>query len=422
MLLRFSVANHRSILDPVELSLIAVDEDRPATRAFDRLSQRVLPVAGIFGPNASGKSNVLDAVAWLATAVGTSLRWWTDTIPRDPHRFAGGPGMPTEFDLDLMAEGVRYNYQLELDDTAVLSESLYSYPEGRPRQIFTREGEECKFRRGVQSVGGIQDLLTPTTLVLSAAMRLAEPTIAPPARKLTEMSAIWRQPKGRTVPFLSNALSPLALTGQSTIRLFEELQGAPEGLPFVVDGIRPQPVELLRLADPSISNVKVSSSSDPEERMRQLELFFVRKDGPDDAQLNFLEESLGTQRWFQTIGPVVDALEGGKTMLIDELDASLHPRLSSRVVELFQDPATNPNNAQLIFTSHDMHLLSQLNRDEIWLTEKSRDLKTKLVGLAEYKGERVRKSLNLERAYLQGRFGAVPDIDHYDVSRALGLV
>ena len=87
MLLRFRVSNHRSILEPVELSMIAVDEDRSATRGFEGLSERVLTVAGIYGPNASGKSNVLDAMAWLSMAVTTSLRGWEDYIPRDAHRF-----------------------------------------------------------------------------------------------------------------------------------------------------------------------------------------------------------------------------------------------------------------------------------------------------------------------------------------------
>ena len=80
--------------------MIAVDKDRAATRRFDGLSEHVLTVAGIYGPNASGKSNVLDAMAWLSTAVANSLRGWADHIPRDAHRFGKGPGSPTEFDLD----------------------------------------------------------------------------------------------------------------------------------------------------------------------------------------------------------------------------------------------------------------------------------------------------------------------------------
>jgi AAA15 family ATPase/GTPase len=136
---------------------------------------------------------------------------------------------------------------------------------------------------------------------------------------------------------------------------------------------------------------------------------------------DFDEESAGTQTWFLLIGPLLTALGEGQTLLFDEIDASLHPRLSARLVELFQDPETNPDNAQLIFTTHDTSLLNHLNRDEVWLTEKGDNGATKLTALAEYGGDKVRRSLNLEKAYLQGRFGAVPELDQHVVRRALGV-
>ena len=123
------VSNHRSILDPVELSMIAVDQDRAATRGFDRLSERVLTTAGIYGPNASGKSNILDALYWLSYAVATSLWEGGDSIARDPHRFGKGPDQPSTFDLDLVVNDVRHGYQLEVGRLAVCT-SLCSYPSG----------------------------------------------------------------------------------------------------------------------------------------------------------------------------------------------------------------------------------------------------------------------------------------------------
>src|SRR6185437_9906253 len=146
MLLRFEVSNHRSILEPVELSMIAVDNDRPSARRFDLLSERVLAVAGIYGPNASGKSNVLEALAWLSTAVGRSLRTWDDFIPREPFKFGQGPETQSAYEVELVVEGVRYAYRVELDDSAVQFEVLYSYPERRRRVLFEREGLEISFR------------------------------------------------------------------------------------------------------------------------------------------------------------------------------------------------------------------------------------------------------------------------------------
>jgi AAA15 family ATPase/GTPase len=116
------------------------------------------------------------------------------------------------------------------------------------------------------------------------------------------------------------------------------------------------------------------------------------------------------------------ALKQGSVLLFDELDASLHPTLSEQVISLFQDRVTNPRDAQLIFTTHDTSLLNHLNRDEVWLTEKSDDGATRLGALAEFAGERVRTSVNLEKAYLHGRFGALPDPDRTELLRALGLI
>jgi hypothetical protein len=92
------------------------------------------------------------------------------------------------------------------------------------------------------------------------------------------------------------------------------------------------------------------------------------------------------------------------------------------VIALFQDPATNPRDAQLVFTTHDTSLLNYLNRDEVWLTEKTDGGATRLGALAEFAGERVRTSVNLEKAYLHGRFGALPDADRTELLRAMGLI
>lgn len=180
-------------------------------------------------------------------------------------------------------------------------------------------------------------------------------------------------------------------------------------------------LELLRFADLGIDDVDMVEEqleSSPGVR-RTLQL--VHRATGQRIPFELTEESDGTQTWFRMIGPVLGALRRGDVLLLDEIDASLHPRLSARLLELFQDPETNPRGAQLIFTSHDTSLLNHLNRDEVWLTEKGANGATALTALAEYGGDKVRRSLNLERAYLQGRFGAVPELDQQMVRRALGV-
>jgi predicted ATPase len=198
--------------------------------------------------------------------------------------------------------------------------------------------------------------------------------------------------------------------------LFDDIEPAP------LDG-RESALALLRFADLGIDDVQVVEdeeearlSAQPRRRLR-----FIHTAGGQEVPFEIAEESAGTQTWFALIGPALTALRRGQVLLFDEIDASLHPRLSARLLELFQDPKTNPHGAQLIFTTHDTSLLNYLNRDEVWLTEKGADGATTLTALAEYGGDKVRRSLNLERAYLQGRFGAVPELDQFALRRALGL-
>lgn len=427
MLLRFEAANHRSILEPVELSMIAVDKDRPSNRAFDLLAEDVLTVAGIYGPNASGKSNVVEALAWLSAAVGRSLRAWDQFVPREPFKFGRGPEAPSTFEVEMVVRDVRYAYRVEVDDSAVLYEGLFSYPERRRRVLFEREGMELRFRRGLGTLAGTRELLTPTTLALSAAMRFNDPDVGPFGRHLAGIRVIGSQRRALWHGFPPSAA--YALGSSSTERLFYSPRSASQPSLFDDEDLAPvdereSALALLRFADLGIDDVQVVEEAahdddiptHPRRRLR----FVHRADG-QEVPFDLAEESEGTRTWFALIGPSLTALRRGQVLLVDEIDASLHPKLSARLLELFQDPATNPRGAQLIFTTHDTSLLNSLNRDEVWLTEKGDSGATTLTALAEYGGDKVRRSLNLERAYLQGRFGAVPELDQFTLRRALGL-
>lgn len=423
MLLRFEAANYRSILDPVELSLIAVDEDRASTRGFDLLAERVLAIAGIYGPNASGKSNVVEALAWLSTAVRRSLLAWDQFVPREPFKFGLGPETPSTYEVEMVVRDVRYTYRVEVDDAAVLFEGLYSYPERRRRVLFEREGLDLHFRRGLGVLAGTRELLTPTTLALSAAMRFDDPDVGPFGRQLSGIRvqgarrrALWRRLQAGVGYGLAQSPTERLFDGPSQAMqptLFDDDDD------FVPVDSRESALALLRVADLGINDVQIVEERELAQPRRRLQ--FIHRVEGQDIPFDLAEESAGTQTWFSLIGPALTALRHGQVLLFDEIDASLHPRLSARLLELFQDRKTNPRDAQLIFTSHDTSLLNYLNRDEVWLTEKGGDGATTLTALAEYGGDKVRRSLNLERAYLQGRFGAVPELDQFTLRRALGL-
>ena len=427
MLLRFAVTNHRSILDSAELSMIAVDSDRLATRGFDRLSERVLTVAGIYGPNASGKSNVLDAIAWLSRAVRTSLKQWEDFIPREPHRFGNGASQPSTFNIEFMAGDLRYDYSLEVDDEKVIYESLHSYPERRRRLLFERDLDEIDFRRGTRGQIAIRELLSPTTLALSAALRYRDPNLLAAGQTISKIGTqgLRVRPRfGRPVGgWVANSL---AHSGVVTERFFDTGRHSGQESLFGSDDVYTSRSEaalaLLKFADLGIDGVEIVEDDDSEARTRRRRVQLIHRSSGGPVAFELHDESAGTRTWFRLIGPALAALDTGQLLIFDEIDASLHPRLSARLLELFQDPATNPNGAQLVFTTHDTSLLGWLNRDEVWLTEKDDNGATTITALADFGGSRVRKSLNLEKAYLQGRFGGVPELDQMVLKNALGLV
>ncbi|MDN5854007.1 MAG: AAA family ATPase [Actinomycetia bacterium] len=416
MLIRFEVANFRSILDPIELSMVAVDRDRSAVRPAPNIGESLLTIAGIYGPNASGKSNVLAALAWLSTAVRDSLRFWDDEIPVEPFALAEAGAAPSEFAIELLVDGVRFEYLLELDSSEVHHEALFHYPEKKRRRIFERDGDELVLQRGLGGLSGTRELLTPRTLALSIARRFDEPLVTRFAAQLLAIRMRGIRPSVRSG---AGRLRPSA--DRTTAAWFQEPTDSTA---------HQQALAMLRLADLGIDDVvfedevvAVSGADDGDSassrRVRRIRL--LHRAGTTTVSLDMNVESEGTRTWFSMIGSVLAALESGTLLIVDELDASLHPRLSAELVRLFTDPTSNPEGAQLVFTSHDTSLLNHLNRDEVWLTEKDDRGATRLGALAEFAGERVRTSTNLEKAYLHGRFGGLPDIDRAETLRAHGL-
>lgn len=417
MLIRFEVGNFRSVDAPVEISMVAIDRDRPSARNREALGESLVTVAGIYGPNASGKSSLVKAISWLQDAVLHSLRVWEDSIPVDTFAFTDDPEGPTTFAIDLESAGVRYEYQLEVTADAVLYEALFEYPANRARRVFEREHGELKVQRGAGPLGSVHELLTDRTLALSLMRRFDVAAVAPvvEAFRRLQVHGLLRTSLRYNGRRLSEAR---ALFDTAARRSLTEDDGEALG------ARRNRALALLRLADLGVDDVvypDAQGAADTRQRAFPHPTL-VHRIGVNHLPLEFAEESAGTQAWFLLIPDVLAALDHGSIIVFDELDASLHPTLSAELLRLFQDPATNPHGAQLIFTSHDTSLLNELNRDEVWLTEKRPDGSTRLGALSDFAGERVRNSQNLARGYLSGRFGALPDVDRTELLRALGLI
>ncbi|MFG2783049.1 ATP/GTP-binding protein [Streptomyces prunicolor] len=419
MLLRFRVANHRSIRDECELSLIGTEPSGGVARTTglrDRGREvSVLPVVGVFGANASGKSNLLRSLFDMRDAVRTSFADWA-TRPGVPIRqpFKLDPAAAEEttlFEVDLMlgANPVRYTYGFELSDERVEAEWLHAYPEGGRVVWFDREADRPEAEGGeflfpdAGSGSGFQgnrDVLVPVTrsnaLFLSTGATLNDPQLAALHRWFIDN--LWLITPGEDVKARS-AWTQRLLTDPKSGKQYRNWL-----------------VELLSIADLGISGIDI------DRKTGDIALRHRTPDGGDVA-LDFLgEESLGTHSWFAFLGPMLAVLDAGTVLLVDELDSSLHPTLAAEVVRLFQDSKSNPRGAQLLFTTHDATLLGSavldrpLAPEQVWITSKKSSGETELYPLAAaYPGD----DEDLERGYLRGKYGGAPRVSAGEISRAL---
>jgi AAA15 family ATPase/GTPase len=415
MLLRFRVENHRSLRDEQELSLVAASLSDEA-RGLIELDKKdaIVPVAAIYGANASGKSNVIHALEFMRRVVVDSHRSWSPEgpIPREP--FALDPASasaPTLLEVDFRVAGVRYRYGFVVDSQRVLEEWLYAWPSGRRQLWFARDVDETphfqfgKHLKGENHV--IQNVTRPNSLFLSASAQNNHPQLTP--------LYSWFARGLRTFRHDSSEFQLLSVARRLVLE-----RSAPSEAPTW----KARLLTLLQSSDLGISDVEVDAHSitDLTSRRRwfgppgdgsRVPLLFTHQTAPDRpaAQLTLEQESRGTATLVALAIPLLDVLAEGGVLCVDELDASLHPLLALQIVELFCDRESNPQGAQLIFNTHDTNLLGNLldrtplRRDQIWFTEKDSDGATRLFPLTDF---HPRKQENLERGYLQGRYGAVP--------------
>jgi uncharacterized protein len=376
---------------------------------------RVLPAAGVFGANASGKTSLLRIMDDMRRLVVTSFRSGDRSTGIDHRPFRLDPdyeNTPSSYEIDLVLDGIRYEYGFIIDDTHVISEYARRYPRGKAATIFRRDDLSVHLGEENRAKGrAVNEILRPNSLYLSAASAADHPGL----RSLYE----W---------FNSN----LRLCEAST----RERRWAYTTHLMTHDHYRQKVLAMLQVADLGITDAKIREP-DPEmlERIHRIfkllqqEMDVEGAPSPKDDDTPFLrialshrgkresveldsqDESLGTLVWLGLIGPILDALARGAVLLVDELESSLHPVLVAQLVRTFQSRHSNPNGAQLIFNSFEVGLLGNsmedriLGRDQVWFTEKLHDGNTRLYPLTDLN---PRKAEAVGRRYLAGRYGATP--------------
>ncbi|MES2173278.1 MAG: ATP-binding protein [Pseudomonadota bacterium] len=427
MLLRFGVSNYRSIRDYVELSLIASDAIKDKGTDLLELpgaKYRVLPAIVIYGANAAGKSTIHMALGAMGGHVVNSFRKLEAGAPIPQHPFAldkASKDEPTHFDCDFIIDGVRYHYGFEFNEKEFEREWLYSFPEGYRRVLFNRDSANGEIEFGKHLRGknrAIEELMRPNSLFVSVAAQSSH-------EELKKIYDFFRQSTNGVGASLNDANVQKSIGSTNDPRLVPFLQTADTGIAGLEIREESQPEEAKKILS-VLRNTLASELGEEaggaifDEDTSRSAIFFkhLGEDG-ELFELPFSRESRGTKRLSKVVLSAYKALDNGSVLFIDEIDTSLHTLLSMKLVSLFANKATNPHGAQLVATTHDTNLLccGVIRRDQIWFAEKAADGGTQLYPLTDIK---TRNTDNLEKGYLQGRFGAIPYFG--DVTALFGAV
>lgn len=448
MLIRFGVANHRSIRDYQELHLTASKQIKRKGRLIPvpTLKEDAVPIAALYGANAAGKSNLIDALDDFHRVVANSHRSLDATaqIRRRPFRLDNKSSTtPTQFDCTFTVgrQGPKerdqpspesvYEYGFKFTEKEFQHEWLYRVvrKERQSTQVlFDRKTEDGQVNVsfGSQLRGEnrtIANITRANSLFLSAAAQNNHPLLTHLYRYLTKRWMIILDAGPMNHPQAAQSLSDyshmehlLHLVRQADIGITEidvedeEIQG--DRAVFARDFAELMSRHFGQSGEPS----EFSEESLLEAFVHQKRIRFVHTSADDNkAALGYQAQSKGTQTLISLLIPALDALSHGSLLVIDELDTSLHPSLARAFVSLFSKEKSNPYGAQLIFSTHDVALLDsgRMHQDEIWMTDKSREGVTYFTPLTEFK---LRSRDDMEKAYRLGRLGGVPVGDDFFVN------
>ena len=426
MLQQFNFTNYRSFRDDTSLDLTAANITEFEDTVVTRGREKILPVIAIYGANASGKSNVLSALNEMCFYVKYSHLLVKDDINDgglatdshmklkiedfySPFRFdSKSVSEPTEFEVYFTDfNGKTVNYGFSIDMEGVAEEWLFITSKSRgsvPKQIIRRNRDE-----NILEFSGIPKKMEenlkiavrprPECLVLSLGSVLS----------IKPLESVYSWFKSVRFIDYGNILNQLKVNATVPVGLSED------------EKLRSRLTAYLASFDNSIVGVSAEKIKDENGNTKlKIDILHRTVDGNGAIPLPLDDESDGTKKMFSLFGYLESLMSSGRVIVIDELNAKLHPLLVRHLLTMFIDKTKNPNHAQLIFTCHDAWLMKAriLRRDEIWFTEKDNCGLSNLYSLADFvdeDGYKIRKDADYEKNYLLGKYGAIPVLESLDM-------
>lgn len=397
MILKIEFENFFSIRDLVRIDFRAANINTALARelghnVMDWNGVPVLKSVGLFGPNASGKSNILKAIDFCCRMILNSHLYNEGAVFNfEPFKFDGWQDKPSKFLIDFVCEGIEYEYSFELTKTKIISESLYHYPVGRRAKVFLRDIDgKYSFGTGVIS--------KPSDVVLNTSDKNLF---------ISRASSMNREiPQKLYRYFLNHFL--LGLVNVNELMVLDSFNTYKKVI-----------LKALEICDTDITDIEARKEQVPSPVAipGQGELSFTLVDvlkfktfhrNQKDVMFDLdLEESNGTRKLFQILIRLLDVVKNKKSIMMDEFDMGLHTRLADFILDLIHAS----EGSQLLFSSHNTNLIDvkRLRRDQIVFVNKSEDGATEVYSLYDFKD--FRENMDAEKGYIQGRFDAVPYVD-----------
>jgi len=433
MLVEFKVGNYRSFREEQTLSLVASKDTELNENCVDQGKLRLLKAVGIYGPNASGKSNLIKALSTMQQMIITQAGPG-EKLPVTPFKLDDKYSKePSSFEVTFYHGEVRYQYGFTATSERVFDEWLCAYPEGYAQTWFERKFNkktgktnwDWKSKKLKGERENLKDKTRDNVLFLS-------------------VGAIWNNKQLTTVyEWFSKILLFILPSERSRVITIDMLMSSEKdeerkkiSYAYINSmmrradlGIQGINIKKHEFAPDEIDFRKVKFTSDMPEEVRKkilrdlkgkIEVEFEHQTEPTGKNVSFssAEESDGTIRFFELAGPWFLTIFKEMTLLVDELETSLHPYLVRELIKFIQNPKLKRKGAQLIFATHDVTLLDPelFRRDQIWFTEKDDSGSTNLYSMSDYKERRPRKGEAMQKGYLAGRYGAIPIIEAFQLN------
>jgi AAA15 family ATPase/GTPase len=431
MIIQLSIKNYRSFKDNSILSLVATNYDKDTREEENIISDeqyklRLLKSAVVYGANAGGKSKFIEALIFMRQFILSSSKdsQKGEPIAVEPFRLNSETiKLGSEFEIIFTLNSERYRYGFEVNNQKIIAEWLYHKPKTKEIELFYRDYQDITTKMPKANLLIKEGLIRDNALFLSVLAQFNDKTaesILEWVKDITAISGLQEEgylhdtmqmtkdkvQKERILAFLKNA--------DIGIDDFKLKKHSYKNIPKDIDGLDDHLKNALIGLDSFVKEYGVERFSDVITFHKQFD-----ENGTYQSDIPFSlkeDESSGTRKFFALIGLILKTIDNGSVLFVDELDSKLHPNLVCKIVSFFNSKKLNPNNAQLIFNTHDTNLLSSglFRRDQIWFTQKDKYGATKLYSLADFKTDEVRKNEAFEDNYIRGKYGAVPFLGDFE--------